>query len=453
MLTIISSHFKRFTTLNPYQILVLSFASVILIGAFLFMLPISAKNGVGLSFVNALFMSTSAVCVTGLSVVDTGRYFSTFGQIILAILIQIGGLGVMTLTMTLAILAGKHIRLKNRLLMQESLNLLTFSGVVRLVISIIKTTFAFEFIGGTLMGIRLCYDYGWYGFYLGYWHAVSAFCNAGFDIFGGTTIYRYLTSPIICLTICFLIIFGGLGFSVLSELGMFLRKEEKWAFMSLHTKVVLRTTLVLLLLGVVAIFFLEYYNFATIGALTFWQKLLASFYLSVTPRTAGFTLMNIGQLGHATLFFIIILMFIGASPGSTGGGIKTTTFTVIFASIMSIIRGNKDVVVFNRRLETDIILKSLTIFFVSMAVVVGATMYISIREHFAFIRILFEVVSAFATVGLSTGITSMLSSSSKLVLIIIMLIGRVGVMTFALSLSMKHKKDNVHLPPGKISIG
>ncbi len=448
MLTLTNDRLKSFIELNPYRILVLSFSIVILIGAFIFMLPISAANGHGLSFVNALFMSTSAVCVTGLSVVDTGRYFSTFGQIVLIILVQIGGLGVMTLTMMVAIIAGRHIRLKNRLLMQESLNLLSFSGVIRLVISIIKMTACIEFIGGTIMAIRLYQDFGLHGIYLGYWHAVSAFCNAGFDIFGGTGIFHYLTSPFICLTLCALIITGGLGFSTLAEIKIFGRHS-----LSLHTKVVLFTTFCLLLFGTIAIMVLEYHNKATIGTLPFWDKVMASFYLSTTPRTAGFTLLNIGALGDATLFLIIILMFIGGSPGSTAGGIKTTTFAVIFASIFSIIKGKEDAVVFNRRLETDLIMKALTLFLVSLAFVVFATMYICIRENFAFIRILFEVVSAFATVGLSTGITASLSASSKIMLILMMLVGRVGAMTFTLALALKTKKSGVHLPSGRISIG
>ncbi|WP_196594088.1 TrkH family potassium uptake protein [Pectinatus sottacetonis] len=438
--------------LSPYQILVLSFASVIFIGTLFLMLPISSANGQSLSLINALFTSTSAVCVTGLSVVDTGHYFSYFGQTILIILIQIGGLGVTTITMIIAVIAGRQIRLKNRLLMQESLNLLTFAGVVRLLISIVIETFIIEFIGGTILAVCFYKDFGIKGIYFGYWHSISAFCNAGFDIFGGSGIYTYIHSPIVTLTLCTLIIIGGIGFGTIEELKQRFWYKTRYR-LTLHTKVVLSTTAILLLVGTVFIFILEYNNGSTIGALNPLNKIMASFYLAVTPRTAGFTLLNIGSLGNATLFLIIILMFIGGSPGSTAGGIKTTTFAVIFSSILNIMRGREDLVIFQRRLESDLIMKALALFFVSSAFVVTATMYLCITEHFAFIKILFEVVSAFATVGLSTGITPELSNSGKVVLMVIMLIGRVGASTFTLSLALKRKKTRVHHPFGKISIG
>ena len=452
MLIITKKSLPRKTRLSPYQILVLSFASVILIGTILLMLPSTATNGQGLSVVNALFTSTSAVCVTGLAVVDTGQHFSYLGQTILIILIQIGGLGVMTITMIIVVITGRQIRLKNRLLMQESLNLLTFAGVVRLIISIVIETFIIEFIGGSIMAVRFYHDFGLKGIYYGYWHAISAFCNAGFDIFGDTHIYYYLNSPLITLTLCALIIIGGIGFGTIEEL-----KQRFWykniKTLSLHTKVVVSTTTILLLIGTFAIFLLEYNNASTIGQLSPLKKFMASFYLAVTPRTAGFTLLNIGSLGNATLFLLIILMFIGGSPGSTAGGIKTTTFAVIFSSILSIMRGKDDLIIFQRRLEPDLIMKALALFFVSSAFVVTATMYLCITENFSFIKILFEVVSAFATVGLSMGITPALSDSSKIILIIIMLIGRVGASTFTLALALKQKKSRVHPPCGKISIG
>lgn len=443
---------KKNTYLNPYQIVVLSFIAVILIGTGGLMLPISSISGQGLSFINALFTATSAVCVTGLTVVDTGRYFSYFGQGVLIVLIQIGGLGVVAITMIIAVIAGRQMRLSGMLLMQKSLNLLTFAGAVRLLINIGIETLIIEFIGGSIMAVRLWQDFGLKGIYWGYWHAVSAFCNAGFDIFGDTGAYAYLNSPVICITLCLLIIMGGIGFGTIEELRQHFG-HKKVKRLSLHTRVVLFTTIVLLIIGTVVMFALEYNNNSTIGLLNPLNKAMAAFYLSATSRTAGFTLMNIGSLGNASLFLIIVLMFIGGSPGSTSGGIKTTTFAVIFATIHSIGRGKDEVVLFNRQMDPDLIKRALALFFVSSAIVVIATMCICINESFSFMSILFEVVSAFATVGLSTGITPALSSVSKIILISIMLIGRVGVATFTFALALKSRKTSIHYPAEKISIG
>lgn len=436
--------------LSPYQILTIGFSGLILCGAFLLMLPVSSQDGSSLSFIDALFTATSAVCVTGLIVVDTGTYFSLFGQTIIILLIQIGGFGIMTITTILSVLIGRRIQLRSRLLAQESLNQLTLGGIVHLMQMLVKTTFAIEFVGGVLLSLRLYPDYGLKGIYMAFWHSVSAFCNAGFDIFGKTDIFRYNNDLLFCLTIAFLIIIGGIGYNVTEEI----RSLHSWQKFSLHTKVVLLTTAVLLVGGTVVLFILEYGNPATIGNWDWGEKILGAFFLSVTSRTAGYTLMNTGALYEASLFFIIILMFCGASPGSTGGGVKTTTVAIIFATVSSIIRGKDEVILFNRRLEHGLIIKALAIFCVAASFIVVATMILCLTENFSFIRILFEVTSALATVGLSTGITADMTVCGKVILILMMLMGRVGVLTFLMAIAMRTgRKPRIGYPSGRIGVG
>lgn len=436
--------------LTSYQILVGTFVALILVGTFLLMLPIASNSGNSLSFINALFTATSAVCVTGLIVVDTGQYFSVFGQMVIIVLIQIGGFGIMTLTTIFAVIMGKKIQLKDRLLLQESLNVLTVGGIVSLIKLLVKTTLVIEFIGGVILSLRLYPDFGARGIYLGFWHSVSAFCNAGFDIFGGTNIFHYNHDFIFCMAIALLIIIGGIGYGVTVELVY----KRRWNLFSLQTKVVLVTTAILLALGTVVFLILEWKNGSTLGDWDFAHKILGSFFLSTTARTAGYTLMNTGDLTEASMFFMIILMFLGASPGSTGGGIKTTTFAIIFASVTSILRGRNETVLFNRRIEHDLIIKSLAIFYVAAAIAVLATLNLCLTESFSFIRILFEVVSALATVGLSTGITPDLTDYGKFVLIVVMLIGRVGVLTFLMAITMRNtKKPQIGYPSERISVG
>lgn len=436
--------------LSPYQVLVFAFAGLILVGAFLLMLPISSIDGSSLSFVDALFTATSAVCVTGLIVVDTGHYFSMFGQLVLIILIQIGGFGVMTITTIIAVIMGKKIQLRSRLIAQESLNSLSVGGIVKLIKLLVKTTLFIEFIGGLLLSVRLYPEYGLKGIYMGFWHSISAFCNAGFDIFGGTNIFNYNRDPIFCITIALLIIIGGIGYGVTVEVA----NKRRWSKFSLHTKVVLVTTVALLVIGTVVLFCLEYNNADTIGTWDWWHKLIGAFFLSTTSRTAGYTIMDTGALHEASLFFMIILMFLGASPGSTAGGIKTTTIAIIFATVTSIIRGNDEVTLFKKRIEHDLIVKSLAIFYIAAAIIVIATMYLCVTEDFPFIKILFEVTSALATVGLSTGITAGLTIYGKLALILVMLIGRVGVLTFLMAVAMRnHKKVKIGYPSERIGVG
>lgn len=438
--------------LTPYQILSLGFAALILGGALLLSLPIASKSGQPLPFIDALFTATSAACVTGLTVVDTGTYFSLFGQLVIIFLIQCGGLGIMTMSTLMFILMRKKLQLRDRLIMQEALNQLTFSGIIRLVLYIVKITLLIEFVGGTILALRFFADFGFTGIYYGYWHAVSAFCNAGFDIIGANNhnLMPYAGDYTISLVLMALIILGGFGFSVLTDINA----NRQFSKFSLHTKIVLATTSALIAAGTAGIFLLEYANLGTLGNMPPEDKAIAAAFQSVTARTAGFATIDLGAMGHAAEFLVIILMFIGASSGSTGGGIKTTTFAVILASIWGQIRGNEDTVLFYRRIPPALIQRAFTIFFIFIFFVTSFTLLLDINEpSISTSTAAFEVVSAFSTTGLTLGITPSLNPFSKFLLIIAMFIGRVGPVTFALALVLKSKKNKLHYPEGKVSIG
>lgn len=441
------SHWK----LTPYRILLLGFVVLIFIGTFLLMLPIAAAPGRTMSLIDALFMATSAVCVTGLAVVDTGTHFSVFGQIVIILLVQVGAFGFMTLTTLMAVLMRKKIQLKERLVIQEELNQLTLSDIVRLTMSVIQLTLVLEFIGGTLLALRFYQEFGVAGIYMGYWHAISAFCNAGFDIFStaGWSTGVFVDDYVVNLVIPLLTVTGGLGFYVWLDLW----RKRRFREFSLQSKIVLTTTAALILLETIGIFLLEYDNMRTMGNLSLQGQVFASYFQATASRTSGFSTLPVGEMADATLFFITIFMFIGASPGSTGSGIKTTTFAVIVASIWGLIRGHNDPVLFYRRISQGIVHKAFAIFFTAAALVVTITMALSISEKFSFIQILFEVVSAFSTTGLSTGITGDLSTQGKLGLIWTMFVGRVGPITFALALAMRSKRRLIQYPEEKITIG
>ena len=440
------SHWK----LTPYQILAAGFAGLIIVGAALLATPLASATGEPLHFIDALFTATSAVCVTGLVVADTGTRFSLFGQMVIVLLIQAGGLGIMTMATLMALLMGKKINLRERLIIQEAMNQLTVAGVVRLTRYIIKVTLLIEFIAGTILAVRFFQDYGLKGIYFGYWHAVSSFCNAGFDLFGE---YRSLTGYVddltVNLVITTLIILGGIGFSVMADVW----ENRRFRDYSLHSKLVLTVTAFLITFGAVVIFAFEQDNPATLGPLSWDGKILASYFQSVTSRTAGYNTLPIGEMGNAALFFIVILMFIGASPGSTGGGVKTTTAGLLAAAIWALIRGREDVEIFERSLSRTIIYKAFALVFIAALLVIVVTMILCVSESAPFLSILFEVVSAFGTVGLSTGITPDLSVTGKLWIILTMFAGRVGPITVALALDLRQRKAMVKYPEGKVIIG
>ncbi|WP_107926663.1 TrkH family potassium uptake protein [Lysinibacillus parviboronicapiens] len=438
--------------LNPPKVLVLGFATIIIIGALLLMLPIATEDGKGLSFLNALFTATSATCVTGLIVVDTGDTFSTFGELVILALIQIGGLGFMTFATFLFLLLGKKISLKERLLLKEAFNNISIAGLVKLVKRIIIFTVVIEVMGGIILSIRFSFDMELAtAIYFGFFHSISNFNNAGFDLMGGFQgLTAYVDDPFVVLTICALITIGGLGFIVMNELYEY-RDTRR---LSVHSKIVLFTTTVLTVGATLLIFLFEYDNNKTIGPLSEWGKILGSFYQAVTPRTAGSNTLSIGDLTHSTLFLIILLMFIGGGSGSTAGGIKITTFAVLVATLWSQIRGKEDVVLFRRRIVVETILKALTVTMCGMMIVVLVTIILSITEQgHNFILYLFEATSAFGTVGLSMGLTPELTPFGRILIIFTMFAGRLGPLTIAFAITKRRKSQAYRHPKGNIMIG
>jgi trk system potassium uptake protein TrkH len=438
--------------LDPPKVLVLGFSTIILIGAILLTLPIATINQEGLPFLDALFTATSATCVTGLVVVDTGTTFTTFGQIVILLLIQVGGLGFMTFATLFAFLLGKRISLKERLLLQESLNYISIQGVVRLTKRIIIFSAVIELLGAILLSIRFSFDMPIEkAIYFGIFHSISNFNNAGFDIMGEFRSFTaYVSDPIVSLTVCTLIILGGIGFIIMNEVYEY-RETRR---LSMHTKVVFWTTAALVVIGTSLIFLFEFNNGKTLQPLPFHGKFLGSLFQAVTPRTAGSNTLNIPDLTQPTLYLIILLMFIGASPGSTGGGIKTTTFATLLGAVWSQVRGKEDVIFFRERIVYSTIYKALTVTLSGLFLVVIITMLLTITEQGKdFLMILFESTSAFATVGLSMGLTPDLSSIGKVLISITMFAGRVGPLTIAYAVAMRRKQDAFRYPKGKIMIG
>jgi len=458
---------KKKFKLQPAQVLVTGFASLILVGALLLSLPIATVTGERMDFLDALFTATSAVCVTGLVVVDTGTFFSLFGQIVILVLVQFGGLGIMTMATLIFLIMGKKIMLRERIVMQEALNEFNLQGVVRLTKSIIFTTLIIQFIGAALLSIRFIPLYGiGMGIYFSIFHSIAAFCNAGFDLIGGfRSLTPFANDPIIVLTISLLILFGGLGFSVILELSHL----QRFRSLTLHTKVVLFVTGVLIVFGTVFFLIVEWGNPDTLAnpELTFSGRILSAIFQSVVPRTAGFNTIDQNAMTDASKLMTVILMFIGASPGSTGGGVKTTTIGIVIMLVLAVIKNREDIVLFEKRLSSGLSIRALTIMLISLLLVFVVTMMLIIAEvdraqaggdlaeKFSFINILFEVVSAFGTVGLSTGITPHLSDTSKISIILTMFAGRVGPLTLALALAMSPNKvkANIRYPEDKLMVG
>lgn len=436
-------------SLNPAQILALGYLVIITFGTMLLLLPISTIDGRGLSFVDALFTATSATAVTGLVVVTTGTYLTLFGQLVVMFLIQVGGLGIMTVSTLFALFVGKKIGLKERMVIQEDLNQLRISGVVLLVKYILMMTLIVEGTGALLLFFRLVQDMPpGQALYFSIFHAVSAFNNAGFDLFGNS-LESFTGDVYMNLVMMSLILLGGIGFTVVAEI----YRKRSLLRSSLHTRMVLRITILLLVVAFLGVFFLEAGNEETFQQLSLKERFLASFFLSVTPRTAGFHTIPTGSLQIQTLFFIIILMFIGASPGSTGGGIKTTTFGTLLLAVWANIQGKQDVEIFSRRLSQEVVFKALSIAFLSFALIVVVVILLTITEDFALLSILFETFSAFGTVGLSTGITSELSIFGRLLIIMTMFCGRIGPLTLAMAFGDRRGRQLYRYPEEKIMVG
>jgi len=435
----------RIVDFSPGQLIVLSFALLILTGAILLNLPIASRNGESVGFINALFTATSATCVTGLIVVDTYTHWSIFGQIVIISLIQIGGLGFMTIATLFSFVLRRKISFKGRLVIAESLNQYNLQGIVELTHRIIIGTLIFEGIGTLLLSIRFVPEYGIAnGIFKGIFHSISAFCNAGFDLMGShgefSNLSSYVNDPIVNLVIMSLIIIGGLGFAVWDDL----YKTRSLKNLNLHTKLVLSVTGILLLFGFIFFFAAEYNNPATLKPLSMRGKLLASMFQSVSPRTAGFNTINLAGMTNSSILITMLLMFIGGSPGSTAGGIKTTTAGILVFTVISVVRGRSDTEIFKRRLNKDLVLRAFTITFLGAALVSIVTIALSIIEKVALTEALFEAISAFGTVGLTLGITPGLHTASKIIIALTMFLGRVGILTMLLALTAKAQSNKIN---------
>ncbi len=441
-----------FTGLDPAKFLVLGFAAIILAGAALLCFPFASAEGKSTDFLTSLFTATSAVCVTGLVVVDTATHWSFWGQLIILILIQTGGLGIMTMATLFFLLMGKRIGFKERILIKEGLNQLDVAGVVKLAKTILFFTFITEGIFTAILAARWHSDVGWPScLWFGLFHSISAFNNAGFDIFGKIygefrSLTTYVADPIVVFSITTLIIIGGIGFSVVMNISHI--KQHK---LSVHSWLAIVMTLVLIAGGTLLFLLFEWSN--TLKPLTWEGKLLAAYFQSITPRTAGYNTVDTASLRSTTQFLLVILMFIGASPGSTGGGIKTTTLGLLLSAIWSYAKGREDVEIKNRRIPTEQVYKALCVAFLSGFLVIAVTLFLNLTEKAGFLPVLFETVSAFGTVGLSMNVTPTLSDTGRVLVILTMFAGRLGPLTLVYALARRRQKSIVHHPVEKILIG
>lgn len=417
--------FKTKKKMTSFQIITMGFGGVILLGALLLMLPISAQSGQVTAFSDALFTSVSAVCVTGLVVKDTATYWSYFGQAIILLLIQIGGLGVITVASLLAVISGKKIGLLQRQTIQNSMSAPQVGGVVKLTKFVFAASFVMEGIGFFLLLPFFCTRYGIEGIWMSFFHSISAFCNAGFDLMGGksgefSSLTAFSDSFYLSFVICLLILMGGLGFLTWNDL---LKKKMKFKEYRLQTKIILVTTLVLVLFPFISFFILEYQGETILPRIT------KSLFQAITPRTAGFNTTDLMQMSEAGRTVMIILMLIGGSPGSTAGGMKTTTMALLFYNAISVFKMKKDVNCFGRRVEDSVIRSASTILFMYVSLMFLSASAISVLEDLPMEVCMFETTSAIATVGLTLGVTPSLGIISRMILIVLMFFGRVGGLT------------------------
>lgn len=435
---------------SPSQMLVLSFALAIVGGAVLLMFPFSSETGDTTSFVDALFTSTSAVCVTGLIVKDTPAYFSTFGEIIIILLIQVGGVGIMTFSTIIALLLGRRIGLRQQLLIKEDLNRVGLGDIILLLKYVCVLTVGVELVGAFFLFFRWWrIGLGSIGHtaYLAVFHAVSAFCNAGFSLFSNS-LERFSGDPIITGTIGFLIILGGIGYGVIYEC----IRYKKTGSLSLHTKIVILVTLVLLIGGTIVLFVCEFSNPLTLKGRPLLEKGLIAWFQSLSPRTAGFNTVPIKNMRSASQYLLMGLMFIGASPGSTAGGIKTTTFLILLLFMIATFKGKESVVLYKRTIPKDVVTRSLLLSLFSFLAVCLFVFLLLLTESFSMKDILFEAVSAFGTVGLSLGITFDLTVLGKLLITVLMFIGRIGPLALVFAM-VSGKEPTVSFPEEKIMVG
>lgn len=435
-------------SLSTFQIIIMGFAGIILLGAFLLMLPIASQDNRITGFGDALFTATSAVCVTGLVVQDTATYWSYFGQAVILGLIQIGGMGVITVAASLALLAGKKISFSQRSIMQEALSAPQVGGIVRLTRFVVLGTILFEIAGAIIMMPIFCKDFGIKGIWMAVFHSISAFCNAGFDLLGVNAQYSSLISyafhPIINITIMSLIIIGGIGFLTWSDIVTHRHHIREYRMQS---KVILITTICLIIIPAIYFYCFEFSEFA------FGDRILASLFQAITPRTAGFNTVDFAIISEAGIGIIILLMLIGGSPGSTAGGMKTTTIAVLFANAKAVFRRKNETDLFGRRVADDTIKTAATILILYVTLFFCGGVFISLIEGLPMITCLFETASAIGTVGLTLGITSKLGTVSRIILIILMFFGRVGGLTLIFAAVSGTSRNLSKLPQEKITVG
>ncbi|GGR52932.1 potassium transporter KtrB [Deinococcus seoulensis] len=445
-----------YSRLSPPQLIALSFLLAILVGGVLLALPVTHglnEDGTrrSVNFLQALFTSTSALCVTGLNVIDPAKDFNRLGQVIIMLLIQLGGLGIITFGTSFALLSRRRVNFTERMRVAQQVGALNAGGVLSLIRSIFLYTFLIELVGAALLAFRFVPLEGWgRGLFYALFHSISAFNNAGFALYSNN-LMNFVADPLVSIVVALLIILGGTGFLVQLNVVAHLMNPRRNR-LAVHSKLVLTMMTVLLVVGTLTYLIFEWNNPATLGPLGFGAKLLASFFQSVTTRTAGFNTLDYGAMGLTTLFISIILMFIGANPGGTGGGIKTSTFYVMMASAWSMVRGRRDATLFHRRIDTDTILRAMTVGLLSIGLVnmmFVLLLALNTRADVRFVNLFFEAVSAFGTVGLSMNTTPLLNPDQHIVLIILMFLGRIGPLTFAVAFSRSGSGDLVRYPAEK----
>ncbi len=435
--------------LNSFQIIVLGFAGMILAGALLLMLPVSSESGQMTPFLSALFTSATSVCVTGLIVVDTGTYWSAFGQAVILVLIQIGGMGVVTVAAAVTIISGRKIGLMQRSTMQEAVAAPKMSGIVRLTGFIIRTTILIELSGAVLLAPVFCRDFGPVrGFWMALFHSISAFCNAGIDLMGTripfSSLTAYAANPLVNLVIMALIIIGGIGFLTWEDIHS---NQFHFSRYRMQSKVILTTTVILILFPAVYFYFGEFHQES------FGRRILLSLFQSVTPRTAGFNTADLSQLSESGQMLTIILMLIGGSPGSTAGGMKTTTMAVLASAAVSVFQRNENPELFQRRIAQETVADAAAILMLYLSLCLTGAFLISRLEQLPMMACLFETASAVGTVGLSFGITPGLGTISRIILIILMYLGRVGGLTLIYAALSGHRIRFGKYPLEKITVG
>ena len=446
---------KRRISLSTTQIIMLSFLGLILLGSVLLSLPISATGGKAVPYLDALFTATTATCVTGLVTVPTVSTWSIFGQAVILILIQIGGLGVITIISAVMILLNKRMGIGNRLLLQDAFNLNSLSGIVHFVKRVMWGTFLVEGIGA------LCYmpvfvpEFGWRGIWISVFTSISAFCNAGIDIIAENSLCNYATNSIVNLNTALLIILGGIGYIVWWDVLQTSRKRRRgFRHLTLHSKIAIMTTAILTFGGALLIFLFEYQNPLTIGNMSLFDKIQVSLFQSVTTRTAGFATVPQQDLTNASSILSLLLMFIGGSPVGTAGGVKTVTIAVLAVSAMATIQNKHEVTLFDRHISKQAVKKSVAVIAMSFGIMFISTLLLSAVSSADTLDILYETVSATATVGLTRDLTAQLGSMGKIVMIGTMYLGRVGPISLALALNSSRKKTNIIThPTEEISVG